>query len=137
MADYLVVDLDQVLNESEHGRAGLESMRALLKRAELEGIELKATLERAPSAAAKAKAKAALLEHRKRIGAELDKRRAALKKALLGLARRVAKDVAAERGVELVLERRAVVACPEERDITAEVIAGVDATRLRNRGKSD
>lgn len=130
---YLVVDLTRVLDESEPGKAALESLRALLRRAEQEGEALKGDLQKAGDRAARRDAERALLEHRRAVRRELDRRKGALRKALVDLARKVAKDVAAERGVELVLDAAAVVSAPTERDVTDEVIARVDAARPRRR----
>lgn len=131
--DYLVVDMDRVLNESEHGRAGLESMQALLRRARSDAEALKADLLKAQGAGAQREAREALLEHRRRVERELDKRRGALREALVKLAVKVTRDIAAARGVELVLEKRAAVVFDQDKEVTEAVIERVDASRLASR----
>lgn len=134
-ADYLVVDMDRVLNESQHGQAGLESMQALLRRARSDAEALKATLLKASTPLAQKEAREALLQHRRQVERELDKRRGALRNALVKLATKVARDIANDRGVELVLERRSAVVFDEDKEVTEQVIERVDASQFTARPK--
>ncbi len=134
--DYLVVDMDRVLNESEHGKAGLESMQALLRRAQVEAEGLKADVQKATGPVPQKAARDALMAQRARVERELEQRRSALRDALIKLATKVTEDLAAQRGVELVIEGRSALVFSQDNEVTDEVIAGVDASRIASGPKS-
>lgn len=134
--EYLVVDMDRVLNESEHGRTGLESMQALLRRAQSDAEALKADVQKTSGPAAQKTARDALMAQRARVERELDQRRSALRDALIKLATKVTRNIAAERGVELVLERRSALVFNADNEVTDAVIAGLDASQIAAGPKS-
>jgi Skp family chaperone for outer membrane proteins len=131
--DYLVVDMQRVLEECAHGRAARAALRAMVERTEPEREKL---VERAEQARDRAERKATMellaeLDRRRR--EELDRRRDALRTALVGLIDTVVRQLAEERQTELVLERRAALVFDPEAEVTAEVIRRVDLVQLASK----
>jgi Skp family chaperone for outer membrane proteins len=135
MERYLVVDMDRVLNESSHGKTALASLAALAKRADAERAELAEEAKKAATDKARRAASQALAEHGPKVRRDFEKRQAALRDALVGLSSKVVSQLAKEQGVNLVLERRAVLVFDPEADVTDEVIRRVDAVRLSSGGR--
>jgi Skp family chaperone for outer membrane proteins len=127
---YLVVDLQRVLDASEHGKAARSALRAMVERTEPERAELRDRVDRAAQPAERRAALDALLEADQRRREEIDRRREALRAAVLGLVEAVVRQVAAERGAGLVLDRRAALAFDAGADVTDEILRRVDAARL-------
>ncbi len=128
--DYLIVDMTRVLRESEHGKAARASLSQLVERTKEQEALLREKLENATGAAAKRDAKAKYTEFTEQRTKELGRRRDALEAALVRLVNTAVRAEAEERGVELVLERAAVLHFPLEADCTEAVLKRVDAVKL-------
>ncbi len=128
--DYLIVDMTRVLRETDHGKAAHSSLEKLVERSQAQEATLREKVEQATGPAAVREAKTEYLEFTQARGKELERRRDALESALVRVANAAVRSIAEERGVELVLERAAVLHCPEGADVTDAVIAKVNSVRL-------
>lgn len=127
---YLVVDMTRVMRESEHGKVALESLTKLVDRARAQEDTLRAKFDKAAGSAAKKQAQRAFYDFQLKAKKELDRRREALERALVAIATSAARAVAEEHGVELVLERGAVLFYDEASDVTEEVIRKVNEAKI-------
>ncbi len=123
---YLVVDMDRVLNECEAGRAALSSLKAFRGRVQEQRQELLQSVRRASNHNRK-EAQKALREFDASQQELLLKRKAALQDALEKQALDIVQQLAAERGVQTVLHKQAVIVGAEDADCTDEIL-----TRLNN-----
>lgn len=123
---YLVIDMRRLLDESETGRQAAAALEARFTaaRQQYEGLKEQAKGAQGP-------AQRQLLEEAARFEAqalgEIEAARASLRASLLARAEPALRQIAEARGVRLVLERSAVVLFDDAADVTAEVIAAVDA----------
>lgn len=99
MHDYLVVDMKAVLDRCRAGKDGAARLAAEWER--FKGL---------PDGAAR-----------------LEELREQLRAPLIARAGEVVRKLAAERKASAVFERGAVLLCPPENDVTAAVIAALDA----------
>jgi Skp family chaperone for outer membrane proteins len=126
--DFLVVDVDRVFEESEHGRAAAASMKSLWERTQARHDELAEKFEKAAGAQRKA-AREALVAFEAERKDELGKRRQALRGAVSALISSVIQGYAKEHGVEWIIDRRAALVFPSHADVTAEILRRVNAVR--------
>lgn len=126
---YLVVDMDRVLSECEHGRMAEQSLERYLERARTTRAELVARRDKA-SGPARRTAQTELEGHERRARQEFERRQRSLRDDLVALVTGVVRAVADERGVGLVLERRSALVFDPQADVTDDVLARVDATRV-------
>lgn len=129
-AGYLIVDMQRVLAECEHGKRAADSLRGMLERTRPRLEELRERAERAAGTAQERAALRELAEFEARRRRELDTRSEALRNALVGVATGVLEKLAAERGVTLVLERGGVLVSDPAADVTEEAIRRVNAVRI-------
>jgi Skp family chaperone for outer membrane proteins len=122
----LVLDLARVLDESAFGRSAQEALTRELDEARLkhEGMRQQAKSAAGPTQT-KLVDEARAFERDTLAG--LEKKRAELRETLLNDVRAIVDEIRTARKSTLVLDARAVVMAAEADDITAEVLARVDA----------
>lgn len=123
--DFIVIDIGRILDESSQGRAagdtlaslwqaGEEEIRDLIRQAEASQGEQRAEGFRQAAAAEQS------LKQR------VEEARIDAREALLDRARPIIAKLAADRQARVILDAEAVLACPKEVELTAEVIEILD-----------
>lgn len=124
--DFLVVDMQRVLDESQVGKDAAAALEGQMKAAQEEFRKL-GEKAKAATGADKTKAEQATTQFEAKALGDLDTRRRELREELVARARPIMAGLAMKEGAKLVLERSAVIIFDSNGDITNEVITKVDA----------
>ena len=119
--NYLVVDMERILDESVAGRGASED---LSKRWEMAQREFQELLERAGAGDQEAAKRAAELEAS--VPAELEERRESLQRQLLDRLKPIIASVASESGSPLILRADQTLAYDPTKEITDRIMEALD-----------
>jgi len=124
--EFLIVDMQRVLDESQVGKDASVVLEAQMKAAQEEFKKLQDKHKSAKGDALKA-AEAQAIQFEQKSIADLEARRKEMRDELVARARPIMSGLAMSQGAKLVLERTAVIIFDPNGDVTADVIARVDA----------
>lgn len=122
----LVLDLARILTESRFAQDAQASLEARYQdaRSRFEGMRAQGKGSTGPAAKALADD---LATFEQKAVSEIEEERARLQRECLERAQAIAHEIASARGAAFVLDKRAAPVAPDDADITAEVLAKLDA----------